>query len=229
MTINRITQNNAVPAIPKGDGIKENSLPCLLIHLLPTLSAIQRAIDACLALFRRTRADDNCRVCIEGVNASEIELLRARHFDHGPVTAAINGSDHGAFRTTGPNDFSADNAQPAKAGGGTNRDTRLGACGSDKQQCKKEFHAQQAITAQQDRCHPRAMPMNRSRFIASTQRYRFPIPVYCCSGSRCRTEWPPYLRRIRASLRWRCWFPDCCWRAGPLPAVRCLLTPWRMA
>jgi hypothetical protein len=88
------------------------------------------------------------------VNASEIELLRARHFDHSPVTAAIDGPDHSAFRTAGPNDFSAHNTQPTKAGGGANRDARLRACDSDKQECKKEFHAQQAITAQQDHCHP---------------------------------------------------------------------------
>src|SRR5689334_21813583 len=115
MTLHGIAQDNAVFAVPKGDSVKENSRRLLLVHLLPVLAAVHGAVNARLAFFRRSGADDHTRVGVKRVNASEIELVRSGNRVDRPVLPTISRADDCPIRAAGPNDFIADHAQAAKA------------------------------------------------------------------------------------------------------------------
>src|SRR5262249_10326153 len=105
LAVNGIAQHNAVLAVPEGNSVKENPSALFLKDPLPSLAAVERAIDLRLAFLRRPGADDDRGVLIESADTAEVECLGAGHDDHRPVLPTVHRPDYSAAGPAGPDHF----------------------------------------------------------------------------------------------------------------------------
>src|SRR5262249_13487748 len=143
LAVNGIAQHNAVLAVPEGNSVKENPSALFLKDPLPSLAAVERAIDLRLAFLRRPGADDDRGVLIESADTAEVEAICAGHAQHRPVLTTVHRPDYSAAGPAGPDHFLIDHAQSTQArrcGDGDFGPLGRGDGGKQQQQRKKEFH-----------------------------------------------------------------------------------------